>query len=105
LIAVAAVQSVALLPELSPTMVRQADATSHFTLIEGMVQAVQQGGNPLDFWSPEFCIGFPIARTYQILAHGMVTLAYFALGKSAALATLYAWASYLAILGLPFATF
>ncbi len=99
------VQAVALLPELSPTVVRQADATSHFTLIEGMADAVSQGGNPLDFWSPEICFGFPIVRTYQILAHGMVTLAWFALGKSVALATVYAWASYLAILVLPVAIF
>lgn len=101
----AAVQAVGLLPELSPTVVRQADATSHFTIIEGMAQAVQQGANPLDFWSPEISFGFPITRTYQILSHGMVTLAYFALGKTAALATVYAWASYLAILALPFAIF
>jgi hypothetical protein len=105
LFAVVAVQAVALLPELSPTVVRQSDATSHFTMIEGMVDAVSHGGNPLDFWSPETSFGYPIVRTYQILAHGMVTLAYFALGKSVALATVYAWASYLAILALPFAIY
>ena len=80
LIAVTAVQAVALLPELSPTVVRQSDATSHFTLIEGMADAVSQGENPLDFWSPETGFGYPIVRTYQILAHGTVTLAYFPTG-------------------------
>ncbi|MCU1237349.1 MAG: hypothetical protein JWP63_5316, partial [Candidatus Solibacter sp.] len=105
LVAVVAVQAVALLPELSPTVIRQGDAPSHFTIIEGMVDAVQQGGNPLDFWSPETSFGFPIVRTYQILAHGLVTFTYFVLGKSVALATLYAWASYLAILVLPVAVY
>jgi hypothetical protein len=105
LLAVVAVQAVALLPELSPTVVRQGDAPSHFSLIEGMVNAIQQGGNPLDFWSPELTFGFPIVRTYQILAHGLVALTYFALGKTVALATLYAWASYLAILALPVAVY
>jgi hypothetical protein len=105
LLAVVAIQAVALAPELSPTVVRQADAASHFTLIEGMVDAVRQGGNPLDFWSPEISFGFPIVRTYQILAHALVALAYFALGQSVALATLYAWASYLAILALPVALY
>ena len=105
LCAVVAVQALVLLPELSPTVVRQSDAASHFTIIEGMAQAVTEGGNPLDFWSPETSFGYPIVRTYQILAHGVVTLAYFALGKSVGLATLYAWASYLAILALPVAIF
>ena len=69
LCAVIAVQAWALLPELSPTVIRQADAASHFSMIEGMVDAVSHGGNQLDFWSPELCFGFPIVRTYQIFAH------------------------------------
>jgi hypothetical protein len=81
------------------------DNVSHFTLLEGMVQAAEQGENPLDFWSPETAFGFSIFRSYQPLAHGIVTLVYFALGKTVSLMTVFLCVRYLAIVLLPLSFF
>ena len=105
LLALILVNAIALWPELTVGRVTRNDNVSHFTLLEGMVQAAGQGGNPLDFWSPETAFGFSIFRTYQPLAHGMVALAYFALGKTVSLMTLFVWARYLAILAIPLSFF
>ena len=51
------------------------DNVSHFRMIAGMAAALEHGGNPLDFWSPEWSLGFPLVRVYQPLAHLLVVLA------------------------------
>ena len=70
-----------------------------------MVQAIQNGENPIDFWSPEWSLGYPVLRTYQPLAHGLVALTYFALGKSVALMTVFIWLRFLSVLLLPLSFF
>ena len=97
--------AVAVWPELTVGRVSRNDNVSHYTLLAGMVQAVEQGDNPLDFWSPETAFGFSIFRTYQPLAHALVALAYFALGKSVSLMTLFVLARFLAILAMPLSFF
>src|ERR1043165_5963756 len=81
------------------------DNVSHFRLIAGMVEALQRGGNPLDFWSPEWSLDFPLVRLYQPVAHLLVVLPWFALGKSVALMTVFVWVRYLSVALLPLSFF
>src|SRR5215467_9181165 len=95
------VQAIALAHELATAGYRNNDSVSHYALIRGMVDAVEHGGNPLDFWSAETSLGLAMARTYQLLAHLLVVGVYFALGKSVSLMTVFLWAKYLSMLLLP----
>src|SRR5439155_3246713 len=78
-IAVLLVNAVSLSAELTVGRVTGNDNISHWSLLQGMVRAVENGENPLDFWSPEASLGSPIMRTYQPLAHALVAVIYFAL--------------------------
>src|SRR5436309_2649540 len=86
LLAVVLANAAGLYPELFSRMDKN-DNISHFAIIQRIVQAVQQGRNPLDFWSPEWCAGFPIVRVYQTLAHDLVALVYFLFGGKIPLLT------------------
>jgi hypothetical protein len=88
-------------PELSITHNDRNDNISHFTLIRGMVEAIEQGRNPLDFWSPETGFGYPEIRVYPPLAHSIVAAFYFALGKTVPLMTVFACIRFLSLLLLP----
>ena len=95
LLTVLVVNAVGLWPELSISRVDLNDNVLHFTLVERIVQAVERGENPLDCWSPEWSLGYPVLRTYQPLSHALVALVYFALGKSVGLMTIFVWARFL----------
>lgn len=101
LAAVLLVTAIGLWPDLSLSRVDQSDNVYHFAILDGMVHAIEHGANPIDFWAPEITFGSPIFRTYQPLAHALVAAAYFALGKSVSLVTLFAWARFLAMWLLP----
>ncbi|MBZ5677905.1 MAG: glycosyltransferase family 39 protein [Acidobacteriia bacterium] len=101
LCAVLAVNVTALWPELSISRVDLNDNVFHFTLIERMVQAVERGESPLDNWSPEWTLGYPVLRTYQPLSHALVALVYFALRKSVDLMTVFVWVRFLSLVLLP----
>jgi hypothetical protein len=60
LLAVLALNAWALRAELHSGGVDLNDNVSHFRLVAGMAEALQQGRNPLDFWSPEWSFGFPV---------------------------------------------
>jgi hypothetical protein len=94
-------QAVALSGELSMSWLRDTDSVNHYTMTKQMVETIERGGNPLDFWSPEISLGVPMVRTYQPLAHMLVAGAYFVLGKSASVMTLLVWARFLSMLLLP----
>jgi hypothetical protein len=91
----------ALSAELSVGAVTGTDNISHWALLQSMVKAVETGGNPLDFWSPEGSFGETPMRTYQPLAHALVALVYFALGKAVPLMTVFLWVRYLSVVLLP----
>src|SRR5947207_2802356 len=80
-------QMAVLYPELSTAPYRNNDAVNHYTLTKQMVNTLEHGGNPLDFWSPEISLGIPMVRTYQPLAHLLAAAGYFALGKSVSVMT------------------
>src|SRR5947209_5308907 len=91
------VNAAVLWPEISISRVDLNDNVFHYTLIERIVNTVQAGGNPLDCWSPEWSLGFPVLRTYQPLAHLLVAGIYFALGKTVSLMTVFVWARFLSL--------
>ena len=105
LLTVLLVNAVGLWPELSISRVDLNDNVLHFTLVERIVQAVQRGENPLDCWSPEWSLGYPVLRTYQPLSHLLVAFVYFALGKSVGLMTIFVWARFLSLVLLPLSFF
>ena len=105
LLAVLVVNAAGLWPEMAVSRVDLNDNVFHFTLTERMVQAVERGENPLDCWSPEWSLGYPVLRTYQPLAHALVVLAYFALGKSVGLMTVFVWVRFLSVVLLPLSFF
>src|SRR4029077_5625810 len=105
LLAVLAVNAFALRAELSVSRVDLKDNVLHFPLIERIVQAVERGENPLDVWSPEWSLGYPVLRTYQPLSHFLVAGVYFALGKSIPLMTVFVWIRFLSIALLPLSFF
>ncbi|HXB71736.1 MAG TPA: glycosyltransferase family 39 protein [Candidatus Acidoferrales bacterium] len=105
LLAVLIVNTIGLWPELSISRVDLNDNVYHFTLIERIVQAIDRGENPLDCWSPEWTMGYPVLRIYQPLAHLLVVLVYFALGKTVALMTVFVWVRFLSQALLPLSFF
>jgi uncharacterized membrane protein len=105
LLTVLVVNALSLWPELSISRVDLNDNVLHYTLVERMVQAVERGENPLDCWSPEWSLGYPVLRTYQPLGHALVVLVYFALGKSVGLMTVFVWARFLSVVLLPLSFF
>src|SRR5260370_20220049 len=105
LLAVLMANAAGLRLELEVSRVDQNDNASHYPMVAGMVQEAEHGGNPLDFWCPEWSLGYPVLRTCQPLAHGLVALIYFALGKTASLMTVFVWVRYLAVVLLPLSFF
>ena len=105
LLTVLVVNALGLWPEISISRVDLNDNVFHFTLVERIVQAVERGENPLDCWSPEWSLGYPVLRTYQPLAHALVALVYFALGKSVPLMTVFVWVRFLSVVLLPLSFF
>ena len=88
-------------PELSISRVDLNDNVVHYALVERIVQTLERGGNPLDTWSPEWTLGFPLLRLYQPLAHLLTAAVYFLLGKSVSLMTIFVWIRFLAVVLLP----
>src|SRR5262245_36671812 len=105
LFAVLLLNGALLRPELAISRVDLNDNVYHFTLIERMAQALRQGENPLDCWSSEWSLGYPVLRTYQPLAHLLVLGAWLILGKSVSLMTVFVWSRFLAAALLPLSFF
>lgn len=103
--AVLVANAIGLAPELTISRVDLNDNVMHYPLVAGMVQAMERGGNPFDWWAPEWSLGYPVLRTYQPLAHAIVTGAYFALFKSVSLMTVFVWVRYLSVVLLPLTFF
>ncbi len=105
LAAVLLANAIGLAPELSISRVDRNDNAMHYPLVAGMVDAIERGGNPFDWWAPEWSLGYPVLRTYQPLGHAIVAGAYFALFKSVSLMTVFVWVRYLSVVLLPLTFF
>src|SRR5580704_8320644 len=99
------VNAVGLAPELTINRVDRNDNAMHYPLVQGMVQAIERGDNPFDWWAPEWSLGYPVLRTYQPLGHAIVAGAYLALFKSVSLMTVFVWVRYLSVVLLPLTFF
>jgi hypothetical protein len=99
--AVMLAQAILLAPEAATSRLRDNDSVGHYTLTRQMVSAIEHGDNFLDFWSPEVALGVPMVRRYQPLAHLMTAAAYFGLGKTVSLETVFSWARFLLLILLP----
>lgn len=97
--------AVALWPELTISRVNLNDNVLHYSLVERVVRAVQRGENPLDCWSAEWALGFPVLRVYQPLAHLLVAASWFALGKTVPLLTVFLVERFLSMVLLPLSFF
>src|ERR1051326_5317741 len=102
---VVVVNAAALWPELSISRFDLNDNVFHFGLVERIVQAIEHGRSPLEQWSPEWSLGYPVLRTYQPLAHILVAAVYFALGKAVSLGTVFVWMRFLSVVLLPLSFF
>jgi hypothetical protein len=105
LAAILIVNAIGLAPELTISRVDLNDNAFHYPLIADMVRQMERGASPLDWWAPEWSMGYPVLRTYQPLAHLMVALSYFALFKSVSLMTVFIWVRFLSVLLLPLTFF
>lgn len=105
LAAILLLNAAGLVPELTISRVDLNDNVFHFPLVADMVRQIEQGHNPFDFWTPEWCLGYPVLRTYQPLGHLIVAGAYFALFKSVSLMTVFVWVRYLSVALLPLTFF
>lgn len=105
LIVAVLIPALALAPELSIGRYDLNDNVAHFAIIERMAQTIEAGGNPLDFWVPEWTFGYPVPRTYQLLPYSLVVAVYFALAKAVPILTVFLWIKYLAIVGIPLSVF
>ncbi len=104
-LAVVGVQLFALRHEPRITRVDLNDNVFHLTLAERMVEALEEGENPLDCWVAEWSFGYPVARTYQPLGHLFLVLLYRCLGKTVSLLTLFVWIRLLLICFFPVSLF
>src|SRR5262245_8616261 len=104
-LAVVAVNAVALSAELTAGKFDVNDSVLQYTLADRMVQAIERGENQLDFWVSEWTLGYPVPRTYQILGHLILAFLYFVLGKTVPVLTLFIWARYLLVLLLPLSVY
>ena len=95
------VNAIGVAPELTIGRQDRNDGAMHYPLVAGMVQAIERGDYPFDFWAPESSLGCPVLRTYQPLAHAIVAAAYFALFKRVDLITVFVWVRYLAVVLVP----
>jgi len=105
LAAILILNAIGLTPELTISRVDLNDNVFHYPLIADMVRQMERGANPLDWWAPEWTMGYPVLRTYQPLGHLIVALTYFALFKSVSLMTVFVWVRFLSVLLLPLTFF
>jgi len=70
-----------------------------------MVATIERGGDPFDWWAPDWVLGYPVMRTYQGLGHLIVALVYFALFKSVSLMTVFVWVRFFSVALLPLTFF
>ncbi|HYR43401.1 MAG TPA: glycosyltransferase family 39 protein, partial [Terriglobia bacterium] len=99
------VNGFALSKELNAGRFELNDSVLHYTLVDRTVQAIERGENPLDFWTSEWSLGYPVSRTYQVLGHVSLALLYLALGKSISVLTLFIWARYLLVALVPLSVY
>ena len=97
--------AVTLLPELSISIPSLNDDAFHFILIQRGSEALANGENLFDHWTPELDVGFPQFLYYQHLPHLTVILLHRLLLKQVDLLTLFNMIRYLLLVCFPITVF
>ncbi len=93
--------AIALFPELSLSIPSLNDDAVHYLLVQRASEALANGENPFDHWSPELDFGFPQMLYYQHLPHLAVVFLHRLLLKQVDLLTLFNLIRYLLLVGFP----
>jgi hypothetical protein len=64
-----ALNAIALLPELTTSVANLNDDAFHWAFVQRGIDALARGENVLEFWVPQFGLGFPQFLYYQSLPH------------------------------------
>jgi hypothetical protein len=97
--------AVALFPEVRDAAPSNNDDAFQFLMIQRGSQALANGENPLDHWSPELDIGAPRFLSYQNAPHLAVIFLDRLLLRTVGLLTLFNLTRYLLLVGLPFTVY
>ena len=92
---------VLLAPELSIGRVNLNDAVFHHAIASEIVDRVTHGRSALDFWMPEWSLGYPVLRVYQPLAAWLLALIQIATGQHWPLDQTFAFLRWLLIATFP----
>ena len=93
--------AVVLFPEISIGRFPLNDSVLHLAMAQRMVRAMERGENPLDCWTSEWTLGYPVSRTYQPLGHLTLAFLYEVFRGTISLPTIFTWCFYLLICLLP----
>jgi uncharacterized membrane protein YfhO len=99
------VNAAALWPELSISRAPLNDDVLHLTLADRAARQIEHVQNPLDNWTPEFALGFPVLRTYQPLSHLVVAGLHVISVNSISIVNSYLLVRFIAIALLPLSFF
>ncbi|MCP3977583.1 MAG: hypothetical protein GY720_24120, partial [bacterium] len=96
-------QAAALFHELAISRHDLNDNVFHAALIDACAEQLRSGGNPIDFWAPEWSLGYPVMRTYQPAAHLLVAGLHLVGGVDPE--ALFSWIRYLLLCLWPLTVF
>jgi hypothetical protein len=97
--------SVALFPEVRDAVPSNNDDAFQFLMIQRGSQALADGENPIDHWSPELDLGAPRFLLYQNAPHLAVIFLDRLLLRTVSLLTLFNLTRYALLVGLPFTVY
>jgi hypothetical protein len=97
--------AIALLPEIRIPIPSLNDDAFHYLFVQRASQALADGRNPFDVWSPALEIGFPQSLVYQTLPHLFVVFLSRVLLNQASLINLFNLTRYLLMVGFPLTVF
>ncbi len=97
--------AVGLRPELSSPGLDVNDSLYHVAIAERMADAFSRGENPFDHWLSDWGFGYPVARTYQTLAHLAVVALHVVSFKTLSMGTSFVVLRFLTLVLLPLSFF
>jgi hypothetical protein len=100
-----AFNAIALLPEIRIPIPSLNDDAFHYLFVQRASQALADGRNPFDVWSPALEIGFPQSLVYQTTPHLFVVLLSRLLLNQVSLLNLFNFTRYVLMVGFPLTVF
>ncbi|HSP33760.1 MAG TPA: hypothetical protein VLU46_05530, partial [Thermoanaerobaculia bacterium] len=93
--------AIVLAPELTVGRVDLNDEVFHYTIIDSIVARLTHGHTALEFWMPEWSLGYPVLRAYQPLGAWFVAAVQIATGQHFPLDSTFALVRYLLLVAFP----